>query len=76
MQRTALITGGSRGLGRAVAELLFPGKDISDRPLPEVTLLFWAWLFGRPPAVTGHRYRAQGDRWEVNAVLVEEEDAV
>src|SRR6185436_10963294 len=47
----------------------FPGEDISDRPLPEVTLPFWAWLFGQPPAaVTGRRYRAQADRWEVNAL--------
>ncbi len=46
----------------------FPGEDISDRPLPEVTLPFWAWLFGQAPAaVTGRRYRAQADRWEVNA---------
>jgi NAD(P)-dependent dehydrogenase (short-subunit alcohol dehydrogenase family) len=46
----------------------FPGEDISDRPLPDVTLPFWAWLFGQPPAaVTGRRYRAQSDRWEVNA---------
>jgi len=45
----------------------FPGEDISDRPLPEVTLPFWAWLFGQPrAAVTGRRYRAQDDRWEVN----------
>jgi len=46
----------------------FPGEDISDRPLPEVTLPFWAWLLGQlPAAVTGRRYRAQADRWEVNA---------
>jgi len=46
----------------------FPGEDISDRPLPEVTLPFWAWLLGQPrPAVTGRRYRAQADRWELNA---------
>jgi NAD(P)-dependent dehydrogenase (short-subunit alcohol dehydrogenase family) len=51
----------------------FPGEDISDRPLPEVTLPFWAWLFGQPPAaVTGRRYQAQGDRWEVNAPALEE----
>src|SRR5262249_34857132 len=23
----------------------FPGQDISDRPLPEVTVPFWHWLF-------------------------------
>jgi NAD(P)-dependent dehydrogenase (short-subunit alcohol dehydrogenase family) len=46
----------------------FPGEDISDRPLPEVTLPFWAWLLEQPRvAVTGRRYEAQGDRWEVNA---------
>ena len=51
----------------------FPGEDISDRPLPEVTLPFWAWLFGQPrDAVTGRRYRAQSERWEVNAETLAE----
>ena len=51
----------------------FPGEDISDRPLPEVTLPFWAWLFGQPrAAVTARRYRAQAERWEVNAEALEE----
>jgi len=51
----------------------FPGEDISDRPLPEVTLPFWAWLFGQPrAAVTGRRYRAQDDRWEVNVPALSE----
>ena len=51
----------------------FPGEDISDRPLPEVTLPFWAWLFGQPrAAVTGRRYQAQADRWEVNVPALEE----
>lgn len=51
----------------------FPGEDISDRPLPEVTLPFWAWLFGQPrEAVTGRRYQAQADRWEVNAPVLQE----
>lgn len=50
----------------------FPGEDISDRPLPEATLPFWAWLFGQPPAaVTGRRYQAQADRWEVNVPVLE-----
>lgn len=45
----------------------FPGEDISDRPLPDVTLPFWAWLFGQPPAaVTGRRYQAQAALWEIN----------
>ncbi|MBI5669537.1 MAG: SDR family NAD(P)-dependent oxidoreductase [Chloroflexi bacterium] len=43
----------------------FPGEDISDRPAPEVTLPFWAWLFGQERrAVSGQRYRAQAEQWE------------
>lgn len=46
----------------------FPGEDISDRPLPDVTLPFWAWLLGQDPvAVSGQRFSAQGERWEVPA---------
>ncbi len=49
-------------------QLAFPGEDISDRPLPDVTLPFWAWLLGQDPmAVSGQRFRAQGDTWEVAA---------
>ena len=45
-----------------------PGEDISDRPLPDVTLPFWAWLLSQPPmSVTGGRYRAQAEVWEVPA---------
>lgn len=43
----------------------FPGEDISDRPPPDATIPFWAWLVGRDPLeVTGMRYEAQGERWE------------
>ncbi|WP_101294197.1 SDR family NAD(P)-dependent oxidoreductase [Halegenticoccus soli] len=43
----------------------FPGEDISDRPLPDITLPFWAWLLGRDPLdVTGRRFEAQAERWE------------
>ena len=44
----------------------FPGQDISDRPLPEVTEPFWTWLFDQPPAaVNGQRFAAQQEdtRW-------------
>lgn len=38
----------------------FPGQDISDRPLPEVTAPFWNWLFDQDPrVVTGQRFAAQ-----------------
>ena len=47
----------------------FPGEDISDRPLPEVTLPFWAWLLGQDPLrVSGARFAAQGERWELPRV--------
>jgi NAD(P)-dependent dehydrogenase (short-subunit alcohol dehydrogenase family) len=43
----------------------FPGEDISDRPLPEVTLPFWAWLLGQEPIkISGRRYQAQAEVWE------------
>jgi NAD(P)-dependent dehydrogenase (short-subunit alcohol dehydrogenase family) len=44
----------------------FPGEDISDRPLPEVTAPFWNWLFDqKPDAVNGGRFAAQKEdaRW-------------
>lgn len=74
---------GARGIGVVAVDpgdlrtrmhqAAFPGEDISDRPLPEVTLPFWAWLFGQPrEAVAGRRYRAQADRWEVNAPVLAE----
>jgi NAD(P)-dependent dehydrogenase (short-subunit alcohol dehydrogenase family) len=44
----------------------FPGQDISDRPLPDVTVPFWAWLFASDlKAIDGRRFQAQGESWEV-----------
>ena len=44
----------------------FPGDDISDRPLPEVTIPFWAWLLGQKRgAVSGRRFQAQAEMWVV-----------
>jgi len=46
----------------------YPGTDISDRPTPDVTLPFWAWLLHQDPRqLSGHRFRAQAERWEVPA---------
>ena len=46
----------------------FPDEDISDRPLPEVTLPFWAWLVSQDPEqIIGMRYQAQGTLWEIPA---------
>jgi NAD(P)-dependent dehydrogenase (short-subunit alcohol dehydrogenase family) len=44
----------------------FPGEDISDRPLPEVTAPFWQWLLDQKPAeISGERFAAQQEdaRW-------------
>jgi NAD(P)-dependent dehydrogenase (short-subunit alcohol dehydrogenase family) len=42
----------------------FPGQDISDRPLPDVTIPFWAWLLSRPQAaISGGRFQAQATVW-------------
>lgn len=47
----------------------FPGEDISDRPLPDATLPFWAWLLGREAKqISGQRLAAQGERWLVERV--------
>ena len=48
----------------------FPGEDISDRPLPDVTAPFWEWLVDQDPmALTGARFRAQTEKeqWAVSA---------
>jgi NAD(P)-dependent dehydrogenase (short-subunit alcohol dehydrogenase family) len=46
----------------------YPGQDISDRPLPDVTLPFWAWLLSQDPMrVSGMRFQAQAAVWEVPA---------
>ena len=46
----------------------FPGEDISDRPLPEVTVPFWGWLLGREhTAINRRRFHAQAESWEAAA---------
>jgi NAD(P)-dependent dehydrogenase (short-subunit alcohol dehydrogenase family) len=49
----------------AMHQRAYPGEDISDRPTPDVTVPFWAWLLGQDPlAVNGMRFQAQADLWE------------
>lgn len=48
----------------AMQQRAFPGEDIGDRPIPEVTLPFFAWLLEQPrDAVNGRRFEAQADAW-------------
>ena len=52
-------------LRTAMHQAAFLGEDISDRPLPEVTVPFWEWLLHQDRrAVSGGRFLAQADRWE------------
>jgi hypothetical protein len=38
----------------------FPGEEICDRPLPEVTQPFWNWLFDQKRSlINGRRFAAQ-----------------
>jgi NAD(P)-dependent dehydrogenase (short-subunit alcohol dehydrogenase family) len=44
----------------------FPGDDLSDRPMPEVTRPFWSWMFSqRADQLNGARFRAQAETWEI-----------
>jgi NAD(P)-dependent dehydrogenase (short-subunit alcohol dehydrogenase family) len=48
------------------AEPAFPPEEFRARPLPEVTVPFWAWLLGQPhDTVNGHRFQAQAEHWGV-----------
>jgi NAD(P)-dependent dehydrogenase (short-subunit alcohol dehydrogenase family) len=65
-RRISVVSVDPGDLRTAMHQAAFPGQDISDRPLPEVTLPFWAWLFHQTPEdVSGLRFKAQADRWEV-----------
>jgi NAD(P)-dependent dehydrogenase (short-subunit alcohol dehydrogenase family) len=48
----------------------FPQEDISDRPLPDVTVPFWRWLFDQnPETIRGGRFAAQREDapWQQSA---------
>lgn len=63
-QQVAVVSVDPGDLRTQMHQDAFPGEDISDRPLPEATLPFWAWLLGQEPmAVSGQRFRAQADVW-------------
>lgn len=48
------------------AEPAFPPDEFRARPLPDVTIPFWAWLLGQPhSAVNGQRFQAQAEHWGI-----------
>jgi len=80
LTRTLAVELGDRGVSAVIVDPgdmrtrmhqeAFPGEDISDRPLPEVTAPFWHWLFDQAPGdVNGERFEAQAEdaRWLVRA---------
>lgn len=65
-ERIGVVSVDPGDLRTALHQRAYPGQSIEDRPLPEVTRPFWAWLFGQEPmAISGQRFRAQSERWEV-----------
>ncbi len=65
-KRVGVVSVDPGDLRTAMHQRAFPEEDISDRPRPEITLPFSAWLLEQDPqAITGQRLGAQSDRWEV-----------
>jgi NAD(P)-dependent dehydrogenase (short-subunit alcohol dehydrogenase family) len=61
----AVVTVDPGDMRTAMHQTAYPDEDISDRPRPEVTLPFWAWLLAQPHAgISGRRFEAQAEVWE------------
>jgi NAD(P)-dependent dehydrogenase (short-subunit alcohol dehydrogenase family) len=64
-QRVGVVSVDPGDLRTAMHQQAYPDQDISDRPPPEVTLPFWAWLLGQAPlSVSGRRFQAQAEVWD------------
>jgi NAD(P)-dependent dehydrogenase (short-subunit alcohol dehydrogenase family) len=64
-KRVAAVSVDPGDMRTAMHQAAYPGEDISDRPSPDATVPFWAWLLGQPRgAINGRRFRAQADHWE------------
>lgn len=51
-----------------MAGMAFSPEEMAERPLPDVTLPFWAWALGQEPmSITGRRFQAQEDVWEAGS---------
>lgn len=65
-QRIAVVSVDPGDMRTQMHQEAFPGEDISDRPLPETTVPFWAWLLAQQPlAISGRRFQAQAEVWTV-----------
>ncbi len=65
-RRIAVVAVDPGDMQTAMHQSAYPGEDISDRPLPNVTLPFWAWLLGQDhDQISGRRFGAQDETWEI-----------
>jgi uncharacterized protein (TIGR02246 family) len=66
--RVAVVSVDPGDMRTVMHQQAFPGDDISDRPEPDVTLPFWAWLLAQARMdISGHRFQAQAEQWSVPA---------
>ena len=64
LEQVTVVTVDPGDMRTDMQQAAFPGDDIGDRPLPEATLPFWAWLLGAPRAeLDGRKFRAQDETW-------------
>ncbi|HEY6237728.1 MAG TPA: SDR family NAD(P)-dependent oxidoreductase [Thermoplasmata archaeon] len=67
-ERIAVVSVDPGDMRTEMARRAFGDVDLSDRPAPEVTLPFWAWLLAQPfDRLSGQRFEAQTERWEIPA---------
>ena len=51
-----------------MARMAFSPEEMAERPLPDITLPFWAWVLGQEPmSISGRRFQAQEDLWEAQS---------
>jgi len=51
-----------------MARMAFSPEEMAERPLPDITLPFWAWALGQEPmSISGRRFQAQEDLWEAQS---------
>jgi NAD(P)-dependent dehydrogenase (short-subunit alcohol dehydrogenase family) len=68
LERVSVVCVDPGDMATVMHQQAFPGQDISDRPEPEATLPFWAWLLAqRTEDLDGRRFEAQADAWAVAA---------
>lgn len=63
-QRVSVVSVDPGDMRTQMHQEAFPGEDISDRPLPEITVPFWLWLLAQDPqSISGQRFQAQAKVW-------------